>query len=56
MKLDQNSDIENFREILSDTKPSDFDGHTEFPSMSLEERILWLSESSQFAAKYGNSI
>ena len=35
-------------EILKDTSPSDFDGHTEFSSLSPEQKLMWLSQSARF--------
>jgi hypothetical protein len=42
-------------------EPADFDGHTEFASMSAEQRLTWLSHVARFvfvareAAKSGNN-
>ena len=33
---------------LTATRVSDFDGHTNFESMSLEARLAWLSSAVQF--------
>lgn len=43
--------ITEFRELLKRAKPSDFDGHTEFNSLTPEQRLLWLSSSQQFISE-----
>lgn len=39
---------EDFRELISGTSSADFDGHTEFVSLTPEQRLMWLSQSAQF--------
>jgi hypothetical protein len=36
--------IPSFEEL----RPEDFDGHTEFSSMSPEQRLIWLSAAARF--------
>lgn len=36
------------REVLAKTSPADFDGHTEFASLSAEQKLLWLSQAAAF--------
>ena len=31
-----------------DLQPEDFDGHTEFATMSPEQRLIWLSQAARF--------
>ncbi|HTD16364.1 MAG TPA: hypothetical protein VK673_14370 [Chthoniobacterales bacterium] len=31
-----------------DLRPEDFDGHTEFASLSPEQRLIWLSQTARF--------
>jgi hypothetical protein len=45
-----------FKRILSSTSESDFDGHTEFGTLSAEDKLLWLSQSAQFIARARNCI
>jgi hypothetical protein len=33
---------------FTDLEPADFDGHTEFASMSAEQRLTWLSQVAKF--------
>ena len=44
-----------FDEILQSLSPEDFDGHTDFEKLTLEERLAWLSNIARFlwAAKQG---
>jgi hypothetical protein len=37
-----------FRHLLAQTSPSDFDGHTDFHLLTLEQRLEWLSLVVQF--------
>jgi len=34
--------------LVGDLQPEDFDGHTEFASMSPEQRLNWLSQVARF--------
>jgi hypothetical protein len=43
-KLKTGSSIYRFRDLES----ADFDGHTEFASMSPEQRLTWLSQVARF--------
>ena len=38
---------------LSKCNPSDFDGHTDFQSMSARDRLLWLSSTTYFVYQSG---
>jgi len=40
-----------FRQCLAGADCSDFDGHTEFQTLSAEQRLLWLSEIAVFATE-----
>jgi len=35
--------------VLSAFDRKDFDGHTDFPSLTAEQRLLWLSGCARFA-------
>ena len=41
----ENNDI---NEQMSDLKPEDFDGHTEFHRLTPEQKLEWLSQLVQF--------
>jgi hypothetical protein len=36
-----------FEEALKNLKSTDFDGHTEFSKLTLEQRLLWLSQMAK---------
>jgi len=40
---------------FGDLRPEDFDGHTEFASMSAEQRLNWLSQVARFIFVARNS-
>ena len=40
---------------FGDLQPEDFDGHTEFASMSPEQRLNWLSQVARFIFVVRNS-
>ena len=37
---------ERMRKIVETTSASDFDGHTEFPRMTPDQRLAWLDEAN----------
>lgn len=37
---------EKTRQIINNTSPSDFDGHTEFSRMTPDQRLSWLDEAN----------
>lgn len=37
---------ERTRKIVEATRPSDFDGHTEFSRMTPDQRLSWLDEAN----------
>ncbi|MBN1523740.1 MAG: hypothetical protein JW904_04610 [Spirochaetales bacterium] len=39
---------EEFKKKLPELKSSDFDGHTDFEFMTLEQRLAWLSSCARF--------
>ena len=41
-------DLKEFREALSQLSKEDFDGHTDFVSLSVREKLTWLSELNYF--------
>jgi|GEM_PF-5225061 len=43
---DDSPSLEASRKILRETSQKDFDGHTSFQNMTLEERIQWASLSA----------
>lgn len=43
-----NQDLENFRKALEKTTEKDFDGHTDFESLSVKDKLIWLSELNYF--------
>ncbi len=45
------NDITQFEQVLANTKPEDFDGHTEFGRLTPEERLMWLSQCAEFYAE-----
>lgn len=47
--------MDKFGSQLDDFSKTDFDGHTEFKSLSYEEKLLWLSRAVQFSSKYSNA-
>jgi hypothetical protein len=40
--------LEEFDALLAKTSPEDFDGHSEFSSLTPEQKLMWLSQSAQF--------
>lgn len=38
-------------EILRRCRPEDFDGHTNFASLTAEQRLDWLDQAAQFVAE-----
>ena len=44
--------------LVGDLQPEDFDGHTEFASMSPEQRLTWLSHVARFVfvAREANAL
>lgn len=44
MKQNKKIHYNNFKDL----KKSDFDGHTEFKSLTPEQKLLWISTSAQF--------
>ncbi|MAX66904.1 MAG: hypothetical protein QF441_07950 [Bacteriovoracaceae bacterium] len=50
--MTKNSDkeikLEDFRKSLENIDKEDFDGHTNFESLSAREKLIWLSELNYF--------
>jgi hypothetical protein len=46
--ISPNPEREKIMGILKNTTPEDFDGHTEFSSMTPEQRLQWLSDGARF--------
>ncbi len=40
-----------FKTILKNLAPADFDGHTEFSRLSVRQKLAWLSEAARFCWK-----
>ena len=41
-------ELDEFRRMLAQTTPEDFDGHTEFPRLTPEQKLEWLAEGARF--------
>ncbi len=41
-----------FETILASCHPEDFDGHTEFPRLTPEERLEWLYQAATFVYEF----
>lgn len=48
MKPDNVKDMDEFRRLLAQASPSDFDGHTDFEKLTPEQKLLWLSQCAKF--------
>jgi hypothetical protein len=40
--------LDEFRKLLECASPSDFNGHTEFESLTPKQRLQWLSQCVEF--------
>ncbi len=45
---DKEIELEDFRKSLENIDKDDFDGHTNFESLSAREKLIWLSELNYF--------
>jgi hypothetical protein len=45
-----------FKEALARTRPEDFDGHTEFASLTPAERLDWLCEAIAFVTEFKGAL
>ena len=52
MKKEIIDEMESFRRLLEKATTHDFDGHTEFHRLSADQKLLWLSQCSQFCAEH----
>lgn len=43
-----------YQEILKNLKTEDFDGHSEFHKLTVQQKLEWLSQAVIFYYKYGN--
>lgn len=43
---------EDFERALAQCNPEDFDGHTEFYRLTLEQRLEWLCEAATFVYEF----
>lgn len=48
MKSSNDKELEEFRELLKETKSEDFDGHTEFINLTPAQKLEWLSQLIYF--------
>ncbi len=44
---------DNIFNIIKKLSQADFDGHTEFHTLTPEQKLMWLSQAVQFAYTYG---
>lgn len=51
MKTKKDRDLEEFRRLLAETTPADFDGHTDFDRLTPEQRLMWLSQCARFVTE-----
>jgi hypothetical protein len=42
------TELDEFKKLLECAFPSDFNGHTEFESLTPEQRLQWLSQCVEF--------
>lgn len=56
MKKDLNDDMDTFWKQLQKATPQDFDGHTEFHRLTVDQKLLWLSQCSQFCVEHTGKI
>lgn len=45
---DKEKELEDFRKALENIDEKEFDGHTKFESLSVREKLTWLSELNYF--------
>jgi hypothetical protein len=43
-------------ELLRKCRPEDFDGHTNFASLTPEQSLAWLDEAARFVAQFTGAV
>jgi hypothetical protein len=47
---------EKMLKAVEECRPEDFDGHTDFSSLSFEEKLLWISRSARFVLQHQRPV
>ncbi|GIX41547.1 MAG: hypothetical protein KatS3mg129_1280 [Leptospiraceae bacterium] len=55
ISIDNKKNME-IKEILKTIDPKEFDGHTEFPNLTLEQKLIWIMQISLFVFEICNSF